>query len=220
MKRSIKWTAAGLVGASLLIVNSVSATPFSIGDSITVAESSVNPMQIVQIKVDGFYTGGVYAGLNHLLINGSSLVDGFCIDPFHFSSSSSLPYTVVNLQNAPKGGAMGANTALLIERLWGSYYAPNMSAANAAGLQIAIWELVGGNSFHLLSGNDYNAGNFLAAVQSANYQGPVADLVGLTGRGQDYVTQNVPDGGTTLGLLSIAMAALLAVKHRLQNCAC
>lgn len=214
----MKWIAAGLIGSSLLIVNSVSATPFNIGDSITVAESSVSPMEIVQIKVDGFYTGGVYAGLNHLLINGTMLVDGFCIDPFHFSSSSSLPYTVVNLQNAPKGNAMGANTALLIERLWGSYYAPNMSASDAAGLQIAIWELVGGSSFHLLSANDYNAGNFLNNVQSPNYQGPVATLVGLTGRGQDYTAQNVPDGGTTLGLLGLAMAVLLVVKHRMQSC--
>ena len=200
------------------------ANEFNIGDSVTVAESGVNPTEIVQVSITGqqpgqiTYSGGVYAGINQLLINGSQTVDGFCIDPFHFSSSSSLPYTVVDLANAPKSDNMGTANAVLIQRLWGSYFSPTMSAQNAAGLQIAIWELVDPTGFQLANGQyDYGASGFLSTVESSNYSGPVADnLVALTGSGQDYVVQSVPDGGTTAVLLGMGLLAVVGVERRLR----
>lgn len=223
MKRQIKWVALGFITVAAFVATPVSTFGLSIGDNITVAESSVNPNQVVQISVSGFYSGGVYAGINQLLINGSQTVNGFCIDPFHFSSSSSLPYVVVDLATAPKGDAMGALNATYIQRLWGSYYSPTMSASAAAGLQIAIWEITGGTSFQLTSGNDYGAAGFLAAVQSQNYSGPVADLLALSGRGQDYVVQgtssggSVPDGGTTAILLGAALCGLAALGRKFRS---
>ncbi len=205
---------ARICGLSILLSLSVSGAQFNIGDSLTVAELGVNPNQVVNVTIDTLhYSGGVYAGVNQLLINGTDRVNGFCIDPFHFSSSQSLPYRVVALANAPKDdpislGGMGAGAALLIQRLWGTYYSPTMTASTAAGLQIAIWELVGGSAFHLNSVNDYGAGGMLASVESPGYTGPVANLVALTGNGQDYVVENVPDGAVTALLLGLALLGL------------
>jgi hypothetical protein len=207
------------------IVCSATAAQFNLGDHITVAESSVNPSVVVQVNITGLstgditYSGGVYAGINQLLINGSEIVNGFCIDPFHFSSSSSLPYTVVDLTGAPKGHPMSPQTATYIERLWGSFYSPTMGAQNAAGFQIAIWELVDPSGFHLTSGNDYGAGAMLSTVMASDYSGPTtANLVALTGSGQDYVVQSVPDGGTTVSLLGLGLLALAAAKRQFRIC--
>jgi hypothetical protein len=181
-----------------------------LAQAITVKELRVDPNKIVNITTIIYgpspphpWTGNVYAGVNKLLVDGVPM-DGFCIDPFHFSLGSSDGYSFVPLTSAPKfPGTMTAWDATLIGRLWGSYYSPTMTAADAAGLQIAIWEIVGGSSFQL-NGADYGAGGFLAYVSASGYSGPRAHLIGLTGPGQDYVVAAIPDGGTTLGMLGLA----------------
>lgn len=208
------------------MVCSASATQFNLGDAITVAESSVNPSVVVQVNIVGqnvgdlTYSGGVYAGINQLLINGADIVNGFCIDPFHFSSGSSLPYTVVNLADAPKpaNNNMGPTVALYIQRLWGSYYSPGMSAQDAAGLQIAIWELVDPNGFNLANGeSDYGASSFINTVTAPDYSGSVASLVALSGGGQDYVVPSVPDGGMTLCLFGMGLLGLAAARRQFRT---
>src|SRR5437868_14936609 len=69
------------------------------------------------------------------------------------------------------------------------FYSPNMSQKNAAGLQLAIWEIVGGSSFQVI-GKDYHASEMLTVLHS--YTGPGANLIALTGPGQDYVAQTPP----------------------------
>src|SRR5579859_4941803 len=146
----------------------------------TVQEVGVGPYETPTIDCTGIGTVTVYAGVLQLIVDGTPM-NGFCIDPFHFSVPSSTGYSYVPLTSAPKGDNMSSGTALLIERLWGSYYSSALtSASTAAGLQIAIWDLVGGSSFHLVSANDYGASGFLSNVENSNYSGPVADLVGLT----------------------------------------
>jgi hypothetical protein len=184
-------------------------------DAITVQEVDVSPFETPTITVSGLGTFTVYAGINKLMVDGVAM-NGFCIDPFHWSLDSSPGYQYVALQNAPKGYAMGANSALVISRLWGSYYSPSMSAGQAAGLQIAIWETVAGSLFKLDSLNDYGASTLLNTVTSLNYSGPIADLVGLSGPGQDYVVGSVPDGGSTATLLGLVFCGLFAVAKRLR----
>ena len=89
-----------------------------------------------------------------------------------------------------------------------------MTAANAAGLQIVIWEVVGGPplAFQLNGVNDYRASGFLANVEASGYAGPLAHLVALTGPGQDYVV--VPDGGTTVGMLGLAFMLVSIARWR------
>ena len=144
-------------------------------EAITVQEISVSPYQIANITVDGFWSGNVYAGINNLLVDGTPMT-GFCIDPFHFSRDSSPGYDYVALEDAPKSGnggsSMGADTANAISDLWAMYYSPSMSATNAAGLQIAIWMLVGGSKFHVT--NDFGASALIASLST--YTGPGANL--------------------------------------------
>jgi hypothetical protein len=178
-------------------------------EAFTVQETSVSPYQIANITVDGFWSGNAYAGINNLVVDGTPMM-GFCIDPFHFSLDSSPGYDYVALEDAPKngngGGSMGADTANAIRDLWALYYSPSMSATNAAGLQIAIWMLVGGSKFHVT--NDYGASVLIASLST--YTGPGANLIGLSGPGQDYVVplNPVPDGGATVTLLGAALVAL------------
>ena len=191
---------------------------FSIGETLTVGESSINPNVVVNITAP-IYSGGVYAGINQLLINGSQIANGFCIDPFHFSSSQSLNYTVVNLADAPKGDlnplsngtGMGAANALTIEELWAAYYSPNMNATDAATLQLAIWDVVCGSTFTTTSSLNIAAENWINTVNAGN--GPAANLVGLTGSGQDYVVQSTPEPGS-IALLGVGLLGLLVAMRK------
>lgn len=199
---------------SALFLVTVTVTPRV--EAFTVQEISVTPYQIASITVDGFWSGNVYAGINNLLVDGTPMM-GFCIDPFHFSLDSSPGYDFVALEDAPKSGnggsSMGAGTATSISNLWAMYFSPKMSATDAAGLQIAIWMLVGGSKFHVA--NDFGASALIASL--GTYTGPGADLVGLTGPGQDYVVPSnpVPDGGATVCLLGAVLLAL-AIGKRYQ----
>jgi hypothetical protein len=97
-----------------------------------------------------------------------------------------------------------------------------MSSPSAAGLQIAIWELVSANAvandglpladaFVLTSGNDYGASADLASL--ATYDGAPANLMALTGPGQDFVIDPVPDGGRTFLMLALALSGLVLARH-------
>ena len=117
---------------------------------------------------------------------------------------------------------MGFAEATKIEQLWQYAYAPGMTDAQAAGLQIAIWEVIGagatGGATFTLNGNDYGAGGLLGWVNS-NPSAPTANLLGLTGPGQDYVIPNsgggsVPDGDTTLLLLGGALCGLITFRRK------
>jgi hypothetical protein len=105
---------------------------------------------------------------------------------------------------------MGDAKALQISKLWGMAYSATMTANQAAAMQIAIWEIVAGDLFSV-SGSDYGASVLLN--QLATYAGPVANLVALTGPGQDYVIQSVPEAGATVILLGLGMLATVGMKR-------
>jgi hypothetical protein len=190
---------------------------------VTVQELGIDPAhETVQLTSSTLGTVWAYAGIIDLKVNGVS-VNGFCIDPFHWSIPGVQNYNAVDLSIAPKSpvNGMGAATALDIEQLWQQYYSSGMSSQNAAGLQIAIWELVGGSNFTLNSTPDYGASGMLNWLKN-NANAPTADLIGLTGPGQDYVIPNfpgsnvreVPDGGATALLLCFAMAGLFVLRSK------
>jgi hypothetical protein len=173
--------------------------------------------------VTGFYTGGVYAGVNKLLVD-SVLTDGFCIDPFHFSIGGPQSYNSVALISAPKDDHLLAGThmtgaeAFLNTWVWTVGYSACLTAEQAAGLQIAIWEVVGGADFHLTSANDYGASALL--ISAASYGGPLANLIALTGPGQDFVIAGpprVPDTGATSTLFASALVSLFAANWALDR---
>jgi hypothetical protein len=191
---------------------------------VTVQDMGINPAhETVQLTSSTLGTVWAYAGIIDLQVNGVA-VNGFCIDPFHWSISGAQGYNSEDLSTAPKSpvNGMGSTTALDIDQLWQQYYSPTMGSQNAAGLQIAIWELVGGSSFKLDSTPDYGAGDMLDWLKN-NPNAPGANLIALTGPGQDYVIPNsagpnvreVPDGGVTALLLCFAAVGLILFRSKI-----
>jgi hypothetical protein len=211
MKHALNRVAAGVVGLFLLAALPLKATP------VTVQEVGMGANEIVNITSSTLGTANVYAGVVDLLVSGTPKA-GFCIDPWHWSVSGILTYDLVPLMGAPKSpGPMDAATAVKIEQLWQQYYSP-ASNTQSAGLQIAIWELVDISvttaSFQLNGTNDYGAGDMIAWVNS-HTDAPAANLVAVTGPGQDYAI-SVPDGGWTVSLLGMALLGLSLIRRRVR----
>ena len=212
--RSFVISAIAVALLSYFFVSPVHAVP------VTVKQISVSPYRIAHVEIGTFYSGGVYAGVVNLQVDGVAM-QGFCIDPFHFASKSALTYEMVPLEDAPKAylpdflGAMGNFKADQISKLMGMAYSPNMYPNAAAGLQIAIWEIVAGEDFKIITTTqDFGAADLLA--QLPNYKGPKANLIALTGPGQDYVIATVPDGGATAALLGLGLAWLAFAGRKLS----
>ena len=201
-----------------------------------VTDWSTTPQEVVNIDTPYLgYNGGAYAGINTLSVdinNTTTINNGFCIDPFHFSASGPENYSISSLVGAPKApGTLNAYTATEIEDLWAEYYSPIMTSPAAAGLQVAIWTLVSSNAVASgelssgdavsFSGNTYGAATDLASL--ATFHGTPADLEALTGPGQDYVIavpggntpHNVPDSGTTFIMLALTVGALVISRRAL-----
>jgi hypothetical protein len=233
----VKQTLAAVLGCTIAagLSTRVNATSVTVTD---VTDWGTTPMEIVNANLPSLgYDGGVYAGINTLSVTGSGADDGvyggFCIDPFHWSASGpTAGYSIVPLGDAPKSpGTLNASTTLQIEDLWAEFYSPTMSSPSAAGLQIAIWELVSSNAVasHAItpseavtfSGNTFSARADIASL--ATYTGPAADLEGLTGPGQDYVidipvitpprARTVPDGGATFMMLFLSLGTIVLARH-------
>lgn len=193
-------------------------------DSVMVSENGVGANETVWINSSNLGANlHVYAGVLNLSVDGIA-TSGFCIDPWHWSSGSALSYNVESLDNAPKSAnnttpnPMGAITALQIQQLWQQYYTPGISNVNAAALQIKIWQLVDlavdNGTFSLISVDGGSSAAVTAAIDgmtsflSQNPDAAAANLVAVTGSGQDYVIPSVPDSGATVVLLGVALLGL------------
>src|SRR2546423_11243601 len=141
------------------------------------------------ISLSTGFNGFVGAGIKKVRVDGLQM-DAFCIDPFTMALRSSPGYKFVPLTKAPEAPwTLSASEAIEISDLWAMFYNPGMKENRAAGLQLAIWEIVGGDDFSVI-GKDYGASLLLAALRS--YSGPGAGLIALTGPGQDYVVLTPP----------------------------
>ena len=144
------------------------------------------------ISLSTGFNGFVGAGIKKIQVDGVQM-DAFCIDPFTMALRSSPGYKFVPLTKAPEAPfTLSASKAIEISDLWAMFYNPGMKENKAAGLQLAIWEIVGGDDFSVI-GKDYGASTMLAALRS--YSGPGAGLIALTGPGQDYVVLTPPAQG-------------------------
>ena len=144
------------------------------------------------ISLSTGFNGFTGAGIKKIQVDGVQM-DAFCIDPFTMALRSSPGYKFVPLTKAPEAPfTLSASGATEISDLWAMFYNPGMKENKAAGLQLAIWEIVGGNDFSVI-GKDYGASIMLAALRS--YSGPGAGLIALTGPGQDYVVLTPPGQG-------------------------
>ena len=100
-----------------------------------------------------------------------------------------------------------------------------MSSPSAAALQIAIWDLVSSNAVATgelpadeafsVTSYDYGASTDLASL--VGYDGPIDNLTALSGPGQDYVVDSVPDGGQTLVMLALITGALVVARNMVME---
>jgi hypothetical protein len=198
---------------SITLLSGVAFLAIGTAKAVQVSELGISPGHAVSVSITGFYTGGVLAGINKLVVDGTAM-NGFCIDPFHFSLSTSSGYQYVALDHAPKApGTMNSTQAREISKLWGMMYSPSMTADNAAGMQVAIWEIVGGSHFSI-TGNDYGAATIMNHL--AGFSGPRAHLTALSGPGQDYVVcdphASVPDSGSTASIMLVGLGAVALLR--------
>jgi hypothetical protein len=234
-KPIIQQTIATVIGCIMAagLATSANASSVTVTD---ITDWGTTPVEAVNADLTYLgYNGGVYAGINTLSVNNgvsTTVYSGFCIDPFHWSANGPVStYSTVPLVDGPKAPAtLNAYTANEIEDLWAEFFSPTMSSPSAAGLQVAIWELVSSNAvatdglapqyaFALDAGqNDYGASLDIASL--ATYTGPAADLTALTGTGQDYVVNmspplprpTVPEGGATFIMLAVSLGALVLAR--------
>ena len=223
---------AGVAVLSLLAQTSGYANSLTIGDTVSVGFVSVSPGGILNIS-DSFYHGGAYAGIYNMNVGLNNQTSGglvqmptFCIDAYQFDPIvQTRGYTVSALQNAPVNkppGAMGSGSALEIEKLWTQYYSgaiSDSSGKNAVLLQAAIWMLSSGPDFSITSDAHTWTGygswsDWLTAYEAGAANAAPANLLALTNpNNQDYVVR-VPDGGTTLSLLGLALCGLAAAGRK------
>src|SRR6266403_429806 len=174
---------------ALSVVTALGLAAASSAQAHLVEDFGVRTGAPAHISLSTGFNGFVGAGIKKVQVDGVQM-DAFCIDPFTMALRSSPGYKFVPLTKAPETPfTLSASEDTEISDLWAMFYNPGMKENKAAGLQLAIWEIVGGDDFSVI-GKDYGANLMLAALRS--YSGPGAGLIALTGPGQDYVVLTPP----------------------------
>ena len=183
---------AGRTARALSVVTALGLAATTSTQAHLVEDFGVRRGAPAHISLSTGFNGFVGAGIKKIQVDGVQM-DAFCIDPFTMALRSSPGYKFVPLTKAPEAPfTLSASEATEISDLWAMFYNPGMKENKAAGLQLAIWEIVGGDDFSVI-GKDYGASLMLAALRG--YSGPGAGLIALTGPGQDYVVLRPPGQG-------------------------
>ena len=183
---------AGRTARTLSVVTALGLAATISAQAHLVEDFGVRRGAPAHISLSTGFNGFVGAGIKKIQVDGVQM-DAFCIDPFTMALRSSPGYKFVPLTKAPEAPfTLSASGATEISDLWAMFYNPGMKENKAAGLQLAIWEIVGGDDFSVI-GKDYGASLMLAALRT--YSGPGAGLIALTGPGQDYVVLTPPGQG-------------------------
>jgi hypothetical protein len=183
---------AGRTARTLSVVTALGLAATISAQAHLVEDFGVRIGAPAHISLSTGFNGFVGAGIKKIQVDGVQM-DAFCIDPFTMALRSSPGYKFVPLTKAPEAPfTLSARDATEISDLWAMFYNPGMKENKAAGLQLAIWEIVGGDDFSVI-GKDYGASLMLAALRT--YSGPGAGLIALTGPGQDYVVKTPPGQG-------------------------
>src|SRR5207244_5906700 len=180
---------AGRTARALSVVTGLGLAAATPAHAHLVEDLGVRKGAPVHISLSTGFNGFAGAGIKKIQVDGVQM-DAFCIDPFTMALRSYPGYKVVPLTKAPEAPVtLMASEAIEISDWWVMFYKPGMKENKAAGLQLAIWEIVGGDDFSVI-GKDYGASLMLAALRI--YSGPGAGLIALTGPGQDYVVLTPP----------------------------
>jgi len=154
-------------------LSSPAMAALTIGSTVQVAYVDSNPGVLVNV-VTPAYSGELIAGIHNLVVDGESF-KGFCIENKELASTSTLPYTVAKLEDAPiPGPAMGPAQALDIMKVWSWWEASDGSGLSAAIAQCTVWEI--------RDDGDFSTGNFQLNTASVRTgaEGLLASLPNLT----------------------------------------
>jgi hypothetical protein len=217
MKRLL---AVGLFGAAIL-----SATPAS-ADSLTL--TGLGKGEVVSVTLKGVKVSG-WAGEGNWLLSTAgftSNIYSYCVDLFDEATTVQNPTEVktTNQQNSDTTANIavgdltaGARAAWLFNTYSDTIHSVG-TAAQAAGLQLAIWETL----YPALYGNALTGFTFTAskaATDAAAYyigtlgtNTSVAKFLDATGKGQDQITR-VPEPATVL-LCLLALPLLFFFRRR------
>lgn len=144
MLKSILFAAGMTVAAT-----SVSAATVTVNYQENSVFGSPNLSSTVRIQSDG-YTGYVRAGMFRLTAQGYGDFNAFCVDLAQYMTKGEAYETGVGLFSGP--------TLQNIDRLFTSAYAAVDTAIEAAGFQVALWEIVEDST----TGLNLTAGSFSA----------------------------------------------------------
>lgn len=149
------------------------ALPVLCSFAIFASKAEAAPVLLKEVGLSsGLYTSSLtlpvsgsaqnyFSGIQNLQIDNDAIVQAFCIDPFQWSPTSNVSYQVGN----DFSGHFGADAAD-IAKLYSLFYTSTLgNNLNAAGFQLALWELIADSSKNLAAGLVRTNGSTNASIK-------------------------------------------------------
>ncbi|HWU85613.1 MAG TPA: hypothetical protein VN028_09755, partial [Rhodocyclaceae bacterium] len=169
-----------------------------------------------------------FSGLQQIQIDNGASWLAYCIDPFQWSSASNSVYD----QSSDFAGFLGAKAGA-VAKLYSLFYSSTLgNNLNAAGFQLALWEVIADSTQNLAAGNVATTAGTNAAIKSSA-QAMLDALAGPAGSqqfvftlytsasNQDFLVatltaNQVPEPQAWL-LCAGALAAMLLVRRQRRS---